>query len=195
MFKVLFALFVTLNAHAGVLPGEVAPDFSAQSSQGETVHLSDYKGKLIVLEWTNFGCPFVKKHYNSENMQKLQKEFTQKGVVWLSIVSSAEGKQGFSSPKQAEQDRIAHKSNATKFLLDPKGITGKLFGAQTTPHMFVINAEGKVVYAGAIDDTPSADAADVKTAKNYVRMALNEVLAGKPVTVANTKSYGCSVKY
>ena len=196
MKSLLVAAFLSLSSSAFALDsGKPAPDFKALTSDGKTVSLSDYKGKLVVLEWLNYGCPFVKKHYNGQNMQSLQADYTKKGVVWLSVISSAEGKQGFSTPAEAERDRKEHGSKATAVLLDSKGELGKLFGAQTTPHMFVIDSAGKVAYQGAIDDKPSTEAATLKGAHNYVRDALEAELAGRSPAMAQTKSYGCSVKY
>lgn len=175
--------------------GANAPDFSAKTSEGKTVKLADFKGKTVVLEWLNHGCPFVKKHYDAKNMQALQKEYGGKGVVWLSVISSAPGKQGHSSPAQAEKDRKAQGSFANAILLDEKGEMGKAYGAETTPHMYVINGAGKLVYRGAIDDKPSTDSADVAGARSYIREAVDATLAGQPVKVAQSKAYGCSVKY
>ena len=175
--------------------GKPAPEFSLAATDGKTHALSSFKGKYVVLEWTNFDCPFVRKHYDSGNMQKLQETYTAKGVVWLRICSSAEGKQGHYSAKDAD-DRIAkEKSIATAYLFDGTGSVGRLYGAKTTPHMFVVDAEGTLVYAGAIDDKPSTKAEDVKTAVNYVAAALDAVMAGKPVEVKTSIPYGCSVKY
>jgi peroxiredoxin len=190
----LIALLLAPNAFA-LETGKAAPDFSAKASSGKTVKLSDYKGKTVVLEWLNYGCPFVGKHYQSKNMQGLQKKYTDEGVVWLSVISSAPGKQGHSDAKQAEADRASHGSAATAILLDEKGEVGRLYGAMATPHMYVIDTSGKLVYQGAIDDKPSTDLADVKTATNYVSAALEATKAGKPVAVTQTKAYGCSVKY
>ncbi len=157
--------------------------------------LSSYKGKYVVLEWMNPECPFIRKHYGTGNMQALQKEAVQKGAVWFSVDSSAAGKQGHLTAEQARVFQQEENNAATAILLDSDGAVGRLYGAKTTPHMFVINPAGVLIYAGAIDDKPSADPDDVKTAVNYVRQALNEAMAGKPVSVAQTKSYGCSVKY
>ncbi len=148
-----------------------------------------------MLEWINHGCPFVKKHYGSGNMQKLQKEYTAKGVVWLSVASSAPGKEGYMKADAWNKAIVDKKSVATAVLLDPDGVVGRAYGAKTTPHMFVIDAQGNVAYKGAIDDRPSTDTADVPGAKNYVRAALDSVLAGKPVETASTTPYGCGVKY
>ena len=194
----LAILMVSMPAAWAVETGKAAPDFTAVSSEGKTVKLSDYKGKnVVVLEWLNYGCPFVKKHYESKNMQKLQADYIAKGknVVWLSVISSAPGKQGHSDAKQAEADRKKMGSAATAVLLDEKGEIGKAYGAKTTPHMYVINKEGNLVYQGAIDSNPSADQADIKGATNYVAEALNAVATGKPVKTAQTEAYGCSVKY
>jgi len=176
---------------------EMAPVFKLQGvgTNNRDVSLSNLKGKIIVLEWLNHGCPFVKKHYESGNMQSLQKKYTKKNVVWLSIISSAEGKQGHVNTAGAIKNKNAHKSFATDILLDPKGRVGKLYMAKTTPHMFIIDKEGKLVYQGAIDDTADTNTESIKGSKNYVAQALDEMLAGKAVSTATTKSYGCSVKY
>jgi peroxiredoxin len=180
---------------AEVQVGKQAPDFALTDTNGKTHHLSDYKGKYIVLEWYQPDCPFVRKHYNSGNMQALQKEYAAKGVVWLSIDSSAAGQEGYYP--SAELNQIATKSGAvrTALLLDADGKVGHLYGAKTTPDMYIINPQGVLVYQGAIDDKPSTDLADVKTAKNYVKSALNAVIGGQTVATASTRPYGCSVKY
>src|SRR3982074_2045734 len=175
--------------------GSAAPDFSATDSKGKTHSVSQYKGKYVVLEWFNPECPFVKKHYGSGNMQKLQEEYTGKGVVWLSVDSSAPGKEGNLTPEQAEKKLSEWKGHQTALLLDSDGKVGQSYGAKNTPHMFVINPEGKIVYEGAIDSKASPNPNDIPSSTNYVRVALDESLAGKPVTNANTKPYGCSVKY
>lgn len=184
-----------LRAEKGPEVGKAAPDFKLTDADGKTHSLSDFKGKHVVLEWINHGCPFVVKHYDSGNMQALQKEFTGKGVVWLSICSSAKGKQGHMSPADWKKT-VAEKGSApTAVLLDEPGKVGKLYDAKTTPHMFVVNPEGTLIYMGAIDDKPTADKADVPGAKNFVRAALTEAMEGKPVSQPSTKPYGCSVKY
>ncbi|HXJ35179.1 MAG TPA: thioredoxin family protein [Candidatus Eisenbacteria bacterium] len=175
--------------------GEPAPDFAVVDTKGATRHLSDFKGKVVVLEWHNQGCPFVKKHYGSGNMQRLQKEITAQGGVWLTVISSAPGKQGFVTPAEEDAYLAAENAVPTAVLLDGDGKVGRLYGAKTTPHMYLVDAKGVLVYAGAIDDRPSADASDVDGAKNYVLAAYQETTAGKPVTVATTAPYGCSVKY
>lgn len=189
--KSLIALLVLVSFSAfAVNPGDKAPDFTLGKTK-----LSDLKGKTVVLEWLNFGCPFVKKHYGSGNMQSLQKKYIGKDVVWLSIVSSAEGKQGHMTEKEAEEAKKEHSSKASKILLDKDGKVGQLYGAVTTPHMFVINKEGTIVYQGAIDDKPDTNPESIPGSVNYVSEALDLTLSGKKVTAAKTKPYGCSVKY
>jgi peroxiredoxin len=175
--------------------GTTAPDFSVTDSKGKTHTISQYKGKYVVLEWFNPECPFVKKHYGGGNMQKLQEEFTGKGVVWLSVDSSAPGKEGNLTSEQANQKMTEWKTKQTALLLDPDGKAGQTYGAKNTPHMFVINPEGKIIYEGAIDSKASANPADIANSTNYVKVALDESMGGKSVTTANTKPYGCSVKY
>jgi len=175
--------------------GTNAPDFSVTDSNGKTQSVSQYKGKYVVLEWFNPECPFVKKHYGSGNMQKLQEEFTGKDIVWLTIDSSAPGKQGHLTAEEANEKITQLKMKSTALLIDTDGKAGQTYGAKTTPHMFVINPEGKIVYQGAIDSRNSTSAADIPSSTNYARAALEESLAGKPVSTATTRSYGCSVKY
>jgi peroxiredoxin len=175
--------------------GEPAPQFNAQDITGKTIRLADYAGKTIVLEWTNDGCPFVGKHYDSGNMQALQQKYTAAGVVWLTLASSAPGEQGYVTPAEAKADLAHWRATPTDFLLDPNGIVGRLYDARATPNMVVIDRTGRVAYMGAIDDTPSTRLADVKTAHNYVVAALDALAAGQPVTVTSTRAYGCSVKY
>ena len=175
--------------------GSNAPDFSLTDSKGKTQSVSQYKGKYVVLEWFNPECPFVKKHYGSGNMQKLQEEFTGKGIVWLSIDSSAPGKEGHLTAEQANAKMTEWKTKQTALVLDPDGKAGQSYGAKNTPHMFVINPEGKIIYEGAIDSKATANPSDIASATNYVKVALDESLGGKPVSNANTKPYGCSVKY
>ncbi len=202
IFSLLVALLFSGTAVA-VETGKPAPGFTLPGSDGKKYSLEQYKGKVVVLEWLNHGCPFVKKHYNEKytNMQKLQKKYTGKEIVWLSIISSAEGKQGFSTPAKAEKDRKAKGASASAILIDKTGKVGRLYDAKTTPHMFVINPVGTLVYQGAIDDKPSADPADIPAAKNYVAKALdwaiNPANAGSKSAFApgSTKPYGCSVKY
>ena len=175
--------------------GSTAPDFSVSDSKGKTHSLSQYKGKYVVLEWFSPDCPFVKKHYGSGNMQKLQEEFTGKGVVWLGVDSSAPGKEGNLSAEQAEKKMTEWKTKSTAFLIDADGKAGQLYGAKNTPHMFVINPEGKIIYEGAIDSKASANPNDIPSSTNYVRVALDEAMAGKKVSNPTTRPYGCSVKY
>jgi peroxiredoxin len=175
--------------------GQPAPAFSAPDITGKVVRLGDYAGKTIVLEWTNDGCPFVGKHYNSGNMQALQRKYTAAGVVWLTVASSAPGEQGYVTPAEAKADLAKWQAAPTDFLLDPDGIVGRLYDARATPNMVVIDRLGRVVYMGAIDDKPSTRLADVQTAHNYVVAALDAIAAGQPIAVASTRAYGCSIKY
>lgn len=182
-------------AAEGVEVGKPAPYFALNDAGGQARHLSDFRGKYIVLEWFNHGCPFVKKHYDSGNMQNLQNEYAKKGVIWLSICSSAPGKQGSCSGSEHETVFRLKKSAPQCILVDPTGQVGRLYGAKTTPQMFVIDPKGILIYEGAIDDKPDTDPASVATAHNYVKEALDKSMAGKPITTPTTKSYGCSVKY
>lgn len=175
--------------------GTTAPDFSVTDSKGKTQTVSQYKGKYVVLEWFNPKCPFVQKHYGSGNMQKLQEEFTGKGVVWLTVDSSAPGKEGHLTAEQANAKMTEWKTKQTAFVLDADGKAGQAYGAKNTPHMFVINPDGKIVYEGAIDSKATPNASDIASSTNYVKVALEESMAGKTVSNANTKPYGCSVKY
>jgi glutathione peroxidase-family protein len=175
--------------------GKAAPLFTLKDAAGKDVSLASLKDKYVVLEWINFGCPFVKKHYGSGNMQKLQTEYAAKGVVWLTICSSARGKDGFFEGDGLSTAIADAKWQGTSYLVDADGTVGKLYGAKTTPHMFVIDPKGMIVYAGAIDDKRSANPADIEGAINYVRAALDAAMAGKTIEVATTQSYGCSVKY
>ena len=175
--------------------GSAAPAFSLKDAKGKTHSLADYKGKHVVLEWFNPECPFVKKHYSAGNMQKLQEEFAGKDVVWMSINSSAKGKEGHLTPEQATKQIADWKMNNTTLLLDEDGKVGQEYGAKNTPHMFIINPEGILIYQGAIDSKATPNVADIANSTNYVKVALEEALAGKPVSNASTKPYGCSVKY
>jgi len=192
----LIAALTGIGAYAEDLAiGAPAPEFTLTDTKGVSHDLSDFKGKFVVLEWVNHGCPFVVKHYSGGNMQGLQKEFTDKGVVWLSVCSSAEGKQGYMSNDEWNA-AIAEKGIAsTATLIDEDGTVGKLYNAKVTPHMYIINPEGNLIYQGAIDDKKSTDAEDIATSENYVRSALNAALAGEPVATSVTQPYGCSVKY
>lgn len=198
MIRPLAALLATtamITAHAANI-GQAAPDFSLTDVNGKAVKLSEFKGKTVVLEWTNPGCPFVQKHYGSNNMQSLQKDATAKGVVWLSINSTEKNHSDYLAPTKLNAKMNGEWKAASSYLLmDETGKVGQAYSAKTTPHMYVINPSGKLVFAGGIDDKRSTNPADVKTAKNFVRAALDETLAGKPVSVATAAPYGCSVKY
>ena len=183
-----------ITTHASKV-GAPAPNFKGTDSKGAVHNLSDFKGKWVVLEWHNEGCPYVKKHYGGQNMQRLQKEWTAKGVVWLTILSSASGQQGHMEPAQANAYFAKQNAAPSAILLDPSGEIGRLYDAKTTPHMFVINPDGVLVYNGAIDDKPTSEQADLATASNYVSAALTEGLAGKAVTTATSRPYGCGIKY
>lgn len=181
---------------AVAVPGEKAPDFSEVDAAGETRSLEDYKGEWLVLEWFNKDCPYVKKHYGSGNMQALQKKYTDQDINWLTVISSAKGKQGYLEPAQALEVAESHKLAASvPFLLDSDGSMGRAYGAKTTPHMFIINPQGEVVYAGAIDDNDSANPAVIPKSNNYVAAAFDAALNGEKVAVASSRAYGCSVKY
>jgi len=175
--------------------GAPAPDFIAADAAGRPVRLSTFRGKTVVLEWNNPGCPFVKKHYDSGNMQRTQAAARRQDVVWLTINSGAPGKQGHMSGAQAAAFERSAGLQASHYLLDPRGVVGRLYGARTTPHMYVIDARGTLVYAGGIDDRPTADAADIAGARNHVTAALADLQANRPVAVATSRPYGCSVKY
>ena len=177
----------TLNA--------AAPAFSARDARGNAVSLAQYRGKIVVLEWNNPGCPFVQKHYNSGNMQRTQAAAAAQGVVWLTVNSGAAGQQGHMNGAQALAFVAGANARPAAYLLDPLGTVGKAYGARTTPHLYIIDAGGRLVYRGGIDDRPTADAADIAGARNHVLAALGELRAGRPVSVAETRPYGCSVKY
>ena len=185
----------SLAAHAGVSVGQPAPDFTGVDSNGNQHALSQYKGKTVVLEWTNHDCPYVKKHYNSGNMQTLQKQATADGVVWLSIISSRPGKQGHVSGGKANDLTRSRNAAPTAVILDETSAIGRLYGAKTTPHMYIVDKTGQLVYMGGIDSIPSSDEADIAGAKNYVRAALDAMTAGKTIEDSITRPYGCSVKY
>jgi AhpC/TSA family len=192
---VLYMLVCVALIEAAPKIGQPAPDFTAVDSHGVKHSLGDYRGKIVILEWTNHQCPFVGKHYNTGNMQALQRYAKDTGVTWLSVISSAPGTQGYVSGPEAEALTAKHKAAPTAVLLDPQGVVGRLYEARTTPHMYIIDAAGTLVYMGGIDDKPSTQAADVKTATNYVRVALDEVRSARPVSMPVTRPYGCSVKY
>src|SRR6202022_2845913 len=198
--KLFFAAVIAFVAgalYASDVPpvGSAAPDFSLTDAKGKTHSLSEYKGKYVVLEWFNPECPFVKKHYGGGNMQKLQEQYTGKGVAWLTIDSNAPGTEGNLSPEQAEKVANAWKTKQTALLLDPEGKAGRAYGAKNTPNMVIISPEGKIVYQGAIDSKATPNPGDIPSSTNYVKVALDESLSGKPVSNPTTKPYGCSVKY
>lgn len=188
-----FAFLLPLTAFAAEV-GKPAPDFSTKDVNGVSLALEDLKDQILVLEWTNPECPFVKKHYGSNNMQNLQRYAKEKGVTWISINSSATGKQGHMNIAEAKMQFEKAPLIADHYVLDPEGTLGRLYGAKTTPHIFIIN-KGVLAYAGAIDERPTTDPQDIPGAKNYVRVGLDELLAGNPITTASTQAYGCSVKY
>ncbi len=201
MFKIksfMLAGLIALSSTVALAEAEVgkdAPAFEAKDADGKTQKLSDYKGKWVVLEWFNKGCPFVKKHYASKNMQKLQAKYTKKDVIWLTVNSSAAGKQGNVDGPTALKDAKKFEASPTAIVLDADGKVGKAYGAKTTPHMFVINPEQKVVYAGAIDDNESPNPKTISGAVNYVEKALDSGMKNQKIEVASSKPYGCSVKY
>ena len=200
MKRLTFALFLLLAAIAplralAITVGQPAPAFALPDLQGKTLKLSDLAGKFVVLEWVNPECPFVKKHYNSANMPALQKEAGAKNVVWLAINSTHPDHSEFKSPAQMKSWLDSKNAAPQTVLFDRDGGTGKAYGAKTTPHMYIVDPKGKLIYAGGIDDKRSANPDDIKTARNHVRSALDEALAGKPVSVASSVPYGCSIKY
>src|SRR5881394_3802302 len=200
MNKITLAVFTSLIATAvfALEPppvGSAAPDFSLSDAKGTTHSLSQYKGKYVVLEWFNPECPFVKKHYGGGNMQKLQQEYTGKGVVWLTVDSNAPGTEGNITADQAKKIMDSWKTKQTALLLDPESKVAKLYGAKNTPNMVIINPEGKIVYEGAIDSKASPNPADIPSSTNYVKNALDESLGGKAVSNAQTKPYGCHITY
>jgi AhpC/TSA family len=193
----LLALTVTLFTlpALAVVPGTTAPDFKGTDSTGAQHTLSEYHGKFVVLEWANQGCPYDRKHYLSGSMESQQREWTAKGVIWLSVISSAPGEQGYVTPAEENTYLKTMHAAPTAALLDPNGTIGRLYEAKTTPHIFVIDPTGKLIYQGAIDDKPTPDQEDLKGARNYLNEALTAAMAGKPIQVASTRPYGCSVKY
>jgi len=193
---VLAAALFSFSAGAQeVRVGASAPAFTATDSRGQTETLAQYSGKYVVLEWHNQGCPYTRKHYVSGNMQALQKEWTAKGVVWFTVISSAPGQQGYVTPSQENAYLAQMHAVPTAVLMDPEGRVARLYKAKTTPQMVVIDPSGKLIYDGAIDDRPTPDPEDIRGARNYVSDALTEAMAGKPVETAITRPYGCAVKY
>lgn len=190
----LLVLLLTSSVYA-VRVGESAPDFQATDSNGKVHNLTQYRGKFVVLEWHNNGCPYTRKHYESGNMQRLQREWIGKGIVWFTIISSAPGQQGYVTAQQENDYLKKMKASPSAALLDPEGNVGRLYSAKTTPHMFIITPEGVLLYDGAIDDKATTEQADIPSAKNYVSQALGEAMANKPVSIPTSRPYGCSVKY
>ena len=203
MFSIgLYCTMTILTLSAGMQPataraliGAAAPAFTLTDSSGRNLSLADFKGKTVVLEWTNHECPYVGKHYRGNNMQALQKKWTGQGVVWLSVISSAPGQPGYVSPQQANKLTADRGAAPTAVLFDPTGEAGHAYGARTTPHMYVIDGEGALVYHGGIDDKPTARLEDLKSARNFVDQTLSEISQGKPVSVTSARAYGCSIKY
>lgn len=194
----LFAListFACLESVAQIGNGEEAPGFKITDSNGQVLKLSDYKGKFIVLEWTNVECPLVKKHYQSNNIPRMQKELAAEGVIWLTIISSAKGKMGYCTPAQANAFVASMDAAPAALLLDTDGAVGRLFGAKVTPQMFIIDRAGRLRYQGALDSDNSVDPTTIPDSENYVKKALQDLFAGRPVSKPVTKPYGCSVKY
>ncbi|WP_048439508.1 thioredoxin family protein [Caenimonas sp. SL110] len=194
-FIALSALAFGVQAHASAVVGQPAPEFSLTDVNGKSVKLGDFRGKHVVLEWTNPGCPYVQKHYNSGNMPATQKEAVDKGVVWLAINSTEKAASDYLEPAKLVAWMKERKSVTSATLMDVDGVAGRAYGARTTPHMYIVDPQGKLVYAGGIDSIASSRAEDIKTAVNYVRQSLNEALAGKPISMASTRPYGCSIKY
>jgi hypothetical protein len=199
----VFAVYVAPHLGSDYVPpdlvtravGQPVPDFTLPDANGRQVSLATFRGRTVVLEWNNPECPFTRKHYDSGNMQRTQTAATRDGVVWLTINSSAPGNQGHMDAAEAREVVAETGARPTHYLLDPRGQVGRAYGARTTPHMYVINAAGELVYAGAIDDRPTADSADTQGARNHVLAALSEIRAGRPVSVPTSRPYGCNVKY
>ncbi|MEI7839906.1 MAG: redoxin family protein [Methylococcaceae bacterium] len=195
-FTGLFLAFISMIANAEPLVNQPAPVFSnAATANGNAVNLADFLGKTVILEWTNHECPFVKKHYETSNIPNLQKQAAAQGIVWLQVISSAEGKQGFVDAATAKKINTERGATPSNTVFDPSGEIGKLYGATNTPQFFIINPKGVLIYKGGIDSIPSADKADVPKAENYISAALNELAAGKAISKSTTKPYGCTVKY
>ncbi|WP_262695234.1 redoxin domain-containing protein [Kordiimonas aquimaris] len=199
MKKTLISLLIvaisSFSAFAAPVSGQKAPEFSGKTMTGETISLSDFVGKPVVLEWTNHECPYVGKHYNSGNMQKTQRALTEEGAVWISIASSAPGKHGYITADLAQELTTSRGSYTNHFILDPEGTIGRMYNATSTPHMYIIDEKGTLVYQGAIDDIPSASVRSLPKATNLVLQAWKELKAGEPVSEPHTSSYGCAIKY
>jgi hypothetical protein len=194
-FLACCALTLAAAVQAAPSVGQAAPDFSLRDASGKTVKLSDFRGKHVVLEWTNPGCPYVRKHYDSGNLPATQKQAVDQGVVWLSINSTAKDSGDYLEPAKLVAWQKERQAAASAMLMDEEGTAGKAYGARTTPHLYIVSPQGQLIYAGGIDSIPSSNPADIPKATNYVRQALAEALAGKPLTAATTRPYGCSVKY
>ena len=192
---VLPALALACAAHAVPAIGEPAPDFTLKDAAGQAVKLSDFRGRFVVLEWTNPGCPFVRKHYDSGNMASTQQDAAAKGVVWLSVNSTERDSGDYVQPTKLVAWQKERKVQPTATLVDEEGVTGRAYGARTTPHMYIVDPQGRLVYAGGIDSLPSSSPSDIARAVNYVRQGLAEATAGKAVSAATTRPYGCSIKY
>jgi peroxiredoxin len=195
LMAILLGVLLSATAQATVKVGQPAPDFSGIDTQGNTQTLGDYRGKVVVLEWTNHDCPYVRKHYSSDNMQAHQREAIDNDVVWLSIISSAPGKQGYVNAAQADSLTASRNASPSAVILDPDGEIGRAYGARTTPHMYIIDRAGTLAYMGGIDSIPSSNPADIAKATPYTRLAMQQVIAAEPVSNAVTRPYGCSVKY
>ena len=189
------ALLLAVAAQAAPAVGQPAPEFTLKDAGGKPVKLSDFRGRYVVLEWTNPGCPFVRKHYDSGNMAATQQDAAAKGAVWLSINSTARSNWDYMEPARLVAWQGERKVQPTAMLMDEEGVTGRAYGARTTPHMYIVDPQGRLVYAGGIDSIPSADRADIAKAVNYVRQGIAEAAAGKPISAATTRPYGCSIKY
>lgn len=194
---VLALATLTMAAFANAAPsvGQPAPDFTLKDANGRTVKLSDFRGKHVVLEWTNPGCPYVQKHYNSGNMPATQQDAVNRGVVWLSINSTEKASGDYLEPGKIVAWQQERKARPSAVLMDEDGVAGRAYGARTTPHMYIVNPQGQLVYAGGIDSIPSSNPDDIRKAVNYVKRALSEALAGTPISAATTRAYGCSIKY
>lgn len=197
LFRIAGVSLALVAVGAGAAPrvGAPAPDFEGVDTQGQVHRVVDYRGKTVVLEWTNHDCPFVRKHYGAGNMQAQQREAQAQGVVWLSVISSAPGKQGNVSPAEADELTRSRDAAPQAVILDPAGTIGRAYAARTTPHMYIIDAAGTLVYMGGIDSIPTAEPDDIARATQYVRVALQDLAAGRPVGTPVTQPYGCSVKY
>lgn len=191
----IFNVFCSLSINAEPVIGQAAPAFTITDTKGTIVRLSDYSGKLVVLEWTNHACPYVRKHYNSGNMQRTQRTVTEGGAIWLSVISSAPGQQGYVTPAEADELTAKRASYADAVLLDPQGIMGRAYKARTTPQIFLIDTDGVLRYMGAIDNKPSTRRSSLKSAENYLLAAWKAIQAGQNIEQKNTKPYGCSIKY